>query len=44
MLSSISYFSAQHFVDSLGWPITLMLMGVAFIGVSSLAIRVKKSI
>jgi len=44
MLSYISYFSAQHFVDSLGWPITLMLMGVAFMGVSTLAIRVKKSI
>lgn len=42
MLSFIGYFTAQHFVDSLGWPVTLVLMGVAFIGVSSLAIKVKR--
>lgn len=42
MLSFIGYFTAQHFVDSLGWPITLVLMGVAFIGVSTLAIKVKR--
>ncbi|MEH6625829.1 MAG: hypothetical protein V7739_05255 [Motiliproteus sp.] len=44
MLSYIGYFSAQHFVDSLGWPVTLILMGVAFFGVSTLAIRVKRNI
>ena len=42
MLSYIGYFTAQHFVDSLGWPISLVLMGVAFMGVSALAMRVKK--
>ncbi|MBL7669740.1 MAG: hypothetical protein JNM39_04585 [Bdellovibrionaceae bacterium] len=42
MLSYIGYFSAQHFVDSLGWPISLVLMGVAFLAVSALAMRVKR--
>lgn len=42
MLSYIGYFTAQHFVDSLGWPISLVLMGVAFMGVSTLAMRVKR--
>lgn len=44
MLSYIGYFTAQHFVDSLGWPISLVLMGVAFMGVSALAMRVKRQI
>ena len=38
----IGYFTAQHFVDSLGWPISLVLMGVAFMGVSTLAMRVRR--
>ena len=42
MLGYIGYFTAQHFVDSLGWPISLVLMGVAFMGVSALAMRVKR--
>ena len=44
MLSYIGYFSTQYFVDSLGWPVTLILMGVAFMGVSALAIKVKRRI
>ena len=44
MLSYIGYFTAQHFVDSLGWPVSLVLMGVAFMGVSTLAIKVKRHI
>ena len=44
MLSYIGYFTAQHFVDSLGWPVSLVLMGVAFLGVGTLAIRVKRQI
>ncbi len=42
MLGFIGYFTAQHFVDSLGWPISLVLMGIAFMGVSALAVRVKR--
>ena len=32
-LGFIGYFSAEHFANSLGWPVTLVLMGVAFLGV-----------
>lgn len=44
MLSYIGYFTAQHFVDSLGWPVSLVLMGVAFMGVGTLAIKVKRQL
>ena len=44
MLSYIGYFSATHFLDSLGWPITLVVIGIAFLGVGTLAIKLKKQI
>jgi hypothetical protein len=44
MLGFIGYFTAKHFANSLGWPITLVLMGVAFLGVGTVAIRVKRQI
>ena len=44
MLSFIGYFTTKHFANSLGWPITLVLMGVAFLGVGTLAIRVRRQI
>lgn len=42
MLSFIAYYSAQHFANSLGWPVTLVLMGIAFFGVSALAMKVRR--
>lgn len=42
MLSYIGYFSAKHFSDSLGWPITLVLMGIAFLGVGTIALKLKR--
>jgi hypothetical protein len=44
MLGFIGYFTARHFANSLGWPVTLMVTGVAFLGVGALAIRVKRRI
>ena len=44
MLSFIGYYSAEYFANSLGWPITLILMGVAFLGVGTVAIKVKQRI
>jgi len=35
----ISYFTAEHFSDSLGWPLVLMLIGVAFVAVGYGALR-----
>jgi len=44
MLGFIGYYSAEHFANSLGWPVTLILMGTAFLGVGTLAIKVKQRI
>lgn len=44
MLGFIGYFSAEYFANSLGWPVTLVLMGVAFLGVGTIAIKVKRRI
>ncbi|BBB26554.1 DUF2157 domain-containing protein [Amphritea japonica] len=42
MLSFIVYFSEKHFANSLGWPVTLVLIGIAFLGVGAIAIKLKK--
>ena len=44
MLSFIGYYSAEHFANSLGWPVTLVFMGIAFLGVGTIAIKVKQRI
>ena len=44
MLSFIGYYSAEHFSDSLGWPLTLVLIGVAFLSVGAIALKVKRRI
>jgi hypothetical protein len=44
MLGFVGYYTAKHFANSLGWPVTLVLMGVAFLGVGTIAIRVKRQI
>ena len=44
MLGFIGYYTAKHFANSLGWPITLVLMGVAFLGIGTLAIKIRRQI
>jgi hypothetical protein len=44
MLGFIGFYTAKHFANSLGWPVTLVLMGVAFLGVGTIAMRVKRQI
>lgn len=44
MLGFIGFYTAKHFANSLGWPITLVLMGVAFLGVGTIALRVRRQI
>jgi len=42
ILAYIGYFSYQHFQDSLGWPLVLILMGMVFIGLSVLAMHINR--
>ncbi len=44
MLGFIGYYTAKHFANSLGWPVTLVVMGVAFLAVGAIALRVKRRI
>ena len=44
MLAFIGYFSEKHFANSLGWPVTLVLMGIAFLSIGAIAIRIKQRI
>lgn len=44
MLGFIGFYTAKHFADSLGWPVSLVLMGVAFLAVGTLALKVKRRI
>ena len=39
MLSYIGYYTAQYFSNTVGWPIALVMIGIALIGMSALAIK-----
>ncbi|NOS96527.1 MAG: DUF2157 domain-containing protein [Methylotenera sp.] len=39
MLLYIGYYTAKHFANTVGWPIALVMIGLALIVVSSLAVR-----
>jgi hypothetical protein len=39
MLCYIGYYTAKHFANAVGWPIALVLIGIALIGLSSLAVK-----
>ena len=41
ILSFIGYYTNEHFAHSLGWAISLIILGVAFFAVSALAIKIK---
>jgi len=42
MLLYIGYFTAKHFAHSIGWPISLVLLGAVFIGLSNMALRINQ--
>lgn len=44
MFAFIGYFSEKHFTNSLGWPVTLVIMGIIFLGIGAIAIKVKQHI
>ena len=39
MLIYIGYYTAKHFANTAGWPIALVIIGIALIGMSALAIK-----
>jgi len=39
MLAYIGYYTAEHFANTVGWPIALVMIGIALIAVSALAVR-----
>jgi len=42
ILAYIGYFTSEHFQDSLGWPLVLIILGLVFIALSSVAMRINK--
>jgi hypothetical protein len=42
ILAYTGWFTGQHFADSVGWPIALMLFGGLMIGLSALAFRIDR--
>lgn len=40
MFAYISYFSARHFENTLGWPLLMILLGFMLIGAGVLAVRI----
>lgn len=42
ILFYIGYFTTEHFVDSVGWPLALMIFGLMLIGVSTSSYRLSQ--
>lgn len=42
LLAYIGHYTMRHFVDSIGWPISLVFVGASFIVLSGFAIKIKK--
>ncbi len=42
MIGYLGYFTEEYFVDFIGWPVALMLMGILLIGLSSFAFKINK--
>lgn len=40
MIGYISYFTSEHFSNTLGWPIVLIICGIAFIVIGSVAMKI----
>jgi hypothetical protein len=42
ILSYVGYFTAEHFMDAVGWSIALILFGLMLIGLSAVAFRINR--
>lgn len=43
ILGFIGYYTNAYFLNQAGWPVALIIMGMAFLGVGSVAIRIKRN-
>jgi hypothetical protein len=44
MLCYIGYFSAEHFANSVGWPLTLIILGLIMLGLASFVFKLNRQI
>jgi hypothetical protein len=42
ILAYTGYFTSEHFAESVGWPIALIIFGILMIGLSALAFRIDR--
>ena len=42
MIGYLSYFTSEYFADSIGWPISLIIIGIILIGFSMLALNINR--
>lgn len=42
LIAHISYITSKYFADSLGWPISLVILGFVFIGLGYMSIKINK--
>jgi len=44
MIAYICYYTSKHFINSLGWPLALIILGFLLICISMLAVKIGKTI
>ena len=42
ILAYTGWFTSEHFADSIGWPLALIVFGIVMIGLSALAVRIDR--
>jgi uncharacterized integral membrane protein len=42
LLAHVSFITSEYFADSLGWPITLVILGFVFIGLAYFSVTINK--
>ncbi|HEU5047847.1 MAG TPA: hypothetical protein VFT64_08395 [Rickettsiales bacterium] len=42
LIGFIGYYTTEYFVNSIGWPLALVIMGVAFLGTGAAAVQIKR--
>jgi hypothetical protein len=43
ILAYTAWFTGEHFAESVGWPIALIIFGLLLIGLSALALRIDRN-